>query len=366
MTRVMQVGVGGFGEIWLDALRGLDGTARIAALVDRDPIALEAAAARAGVALRHCFTELDAALAAGLADVAVVVVPPEAHRAVAVDCLEAGVPVLVEKPLAGTRADCLALVETAQRTGLELAVSQNYRYRRPMETARRVIASGRLGAIGQGRVEFRHHYDFRGTFRETMEQPLVLDMAVHHFDLIRFVCGLEATRVHAHTWNPPWSQFVHDASAVCVFEMETGAHVVYEGSWHPRGQFTDWNCRWLLECERGYLRVDRDRVLMSADTDPHAPPEPGDEVEIPLVPLARQDQAAVLTDFVAAVAEGRPAPTTATDNLRTIEMVLGAVEAARAGGDVALDSHGVGSVGDGLRHQRGATGPARRDRGRDR
>jgi predicted dehydrogenase len=336
MTRVMQVGVGGFGEIWLDALRGLDGTARIAALVDRDPIALEAAAARAGVALRHCFTELDAALAAGLADVAVVVVPPEAHRAVAVDCLEAGVPVLVEKPLAGTRADCLALVETAQRTGLELAVSQNYRYRPPMETARRVIASGRLGAIGQGRVEFRHHYDFRGTFRETMEQPLVLDMAVHHFDLIRFVCGLEATRVHAHTWNPPWSQFAHDASAVCVFEMETGAHVVYEGSWHPRGQFTDWNCRWLVECEGGYLRLDRDRVTICEGADPHRPRGPDEEVELPLERLARHDQAAVLLDFLAAVGAGRAAPTTAVDNLRSLEMVFAATESADAGRPVAV------------------------------
>jgi predicted dehydrogenase len=338
MTRVMQVGVGGFGDTWLEALQQLDGTARIGALVDRDPAALEAAAARAGVDLRHCFTDLEVALAAGLADMALVVVPPEAHRAVAVECLEAGLPVLVEKPLAGTRADCLALVEAAQRTGRELAVSQNYRYRRPIETARRVLASGRLGALGQGRVEFRLHYDFRGTFREHMEHPLVLDMAVHHFDLIRFVSGLEATRVNAHTWNPPWSQFANDASAVCLFEMETGARIVYEGSWHPRGQFTDWNCRWLLECEHGYLIVDRDRVALSADTDPHAPPEPGHELEVPLAPLALEDQAAVLTDFIAAVSAGRPAPTTATDNLRTIEMVLGAVEAARNGGDVVLDA----------------------------
>jgi predicted dehydrogenase len=338
MTRVLQVGVGGFGATWLAALRELDGSARIGALVDRDPVALEAAAARAGVDLRHCFTDLDAALAAGLADMALVVVPPAAHRSVAVDCLEAGLPVLVEKPLAGTREDCLALVETARRTGRELAVSQNYRYRRPMETARSVLASGRLGALGQGRVEFRLHYDFRGTFRERMEHPLLLDMAVHHFDLIRFVSGLEATRVSAHTWNPPWSQFAHDASAVCVFEMDTGARIVYDGSWHPRGQFTDWNCRWLLECEHGYLLVDRDRVALSAGTDPHAPPEPGAELEVPLAPLALENQAAVLADFIAAVAAGSPAPTTATDNLRTIEMVLGAVEAARNGGDVALDA----------------------------
>ena len=130
---------------------------------------------------------------------------------------------LVEKPLAGTREDCLALVETARRLGRELAVSQNYRYRPVIETARRVIASGRLGAIGQAQVDFRIHHDFRGTFRESMADPLILDMAVHHFDLIRFVTGLEPRRVAATSWNPPWSQFGGDASArVRVHDGRTG------------------------------------------------------------------------------------------------------------------------------------------------
>ena len=159
------------------------------------PAALDAARALTGVPADRCHTDLEAALAAAGADVAVAVVPPAAHREVATRCLEAGLPVLVEKPLAGTREDCLALVETAQRLGRELAVSQNYRYRRVIETARQVIASGRLGAIGQAQVDFRIHHDFRGTFRESMDDPLIVDMAVHHFDLIRFVTGLEASRV---------------------------------------------------------------------------------------------------------------------------------------------------------------------------
>jgi predicted dehydrogenase len=328
VTRVLQVGVGGFGAVWL---RALAGEAVLDALVDRDPAALEAAAATTGVPLERCFTDLDAALAANGAEMALVVVPPDSHRPVAARCLEAGLPVLVEKPLAGTREDALALVEVARRTGLELAVSQNYRYRPVIETARRVLGSGRLGALGQARVEFRVHHDFRGTFRQSMRHPLLLDMAVHHFDLIRFVTGLEPRSVAAWSWNPPWSQFEHDASSVCLFSMDGGAKVVYDASWHPRAQFTDWNCRWLLECERGYMVVDRDRVTVREDPDPHAVRPPGDEVEVPLAALAREDQAAVVAEFMRAVRAGEPAPTTAADNLRTLEMVLGAVEAADGG-----------------------------------
>jgi predicted dehydrogenase len=333
-TRILQVGVGGFGATWLRALRN---EVEIGALVDVDPVAIEEAAALTGVDLDRCYTDLDAALSVARADVALIVVPPEAHRAVATRCLEAGLPVLVEKPLAGTRQDCEALVAAAERTGRELAVSQNYRYRPVMETARRVLASGLLGPIGQARVEFRLHHDFRGTFRESMEHPLLLDMAVHHFDLIRFVCGLEPRSVAARTWNPPWSQFAGDACAACVFDMESGARVVYDGCWHPRSQSTDWNCRWLVDCEGGVLTIDRDRVAIAEGADPHRPLEPGDEQEIPLVELADGDQAAVLRDFMAAVRDGRPAPTTAADNLRSLEMVFAAVDAAGSGREVAID-----------------------------
>jgi predicted dehydrogenase len=305
--------------------------------VDREPAALDAAAASTGVPRERCFTDLDAALAANGADMALVVVPPSDHRPVAARCLEAGLPVLVEKPLAGTREDAVALVEAARRSGRELAVSQNYRYRPVIETARQVVASGRLGALGQARVEFRHHFDFRGTFRESMPHPLLLDMAVHHFDLIRFVTGLEPRSVAAWTWNPPWSQFEGDASAVCVFAMDGGARVVYEASWHPRAQFTDWNCRWLLEFEGGYMVVDRDRVTMREDADPHAVRAPGDgAVDVPLTALPLEDQAAVAAAFMRAVRAGEPAPTTAADNLRSLEMVLGAVEAAELGREVEL------------------------------
>ena len=62
--------------------------------------------------------------------------------------------------------------------------------------------------------------------------------------------------------------------------------------------------------------------------DVHRPGTAAEEEVVPLVTLARTDQAAVLVDFAAALREGRPAATNAADNLRTVEMVLGAVESA--------------------------------------
>jgi predicted dehydrogenase len=345
MIRVLQIGAGGFGAVWLHALATLRGDAELIGLVDLAPEILEAAGDSVGVPPAARFTEIGAALSADRADMALVVVPPEAHREVATACLQAGLPVLVEKPLAGRWDDCLALVESAAHAQRELAVSQNYRYRPVIETARRVLASGRLGAIGQAHVQFWLHHDFRGTFREAMEHPLILDMAVHHFDLIRYVTGLEPRSVAAQTWNPPWSQFAGDASANCTFTMDNGARVVYTASWHPRGQMTDWNCVWRVEAERGYLVLDRDEVRVYEGDDPHRPGSADEEQRVPLVELAHSDQAAVLMDFADAVRARRPAPTTARDNLRSIEMVFAAAQAANTGAAVTLN--GVGEAGSG-------------------
>src|SRR4030095_551692 len=91
--KVLQVGAGGFGRTWLDAL-ATEPTTQQVALVDQDPAAL--------VDGIPGFPDLDAELRRTEADDARVVVPPNAHREVAERCLAAGVPVLVEKPLAGT------------------------------------------------------------------------------------------------------------------------------------------------------------------------------------------------------------------------------------------------------------------------
>ena len=207
-------------------------------------------------------------------------------------------------------------------------MSQNYRYRPVIETARRVLASGELGEIGQAQVDFRIHHDFRGSFRERMEQPLILDMAVHSFDLIRFVTGLEMADVRARTWNPPWSQFEGDASALVLFTMDSGARVAYNGSWHPRGQFTDWNCRWLIECAGGYLTLDRDVVKVyrgATSTIPGRPPRRRSSRSWRSNGPTRRRCS--WTSRTRSATTG-PAPTNAADNLRTVEMVLAAVEAA--------------------------------------
>lgn len=320
----LQIGVGGFGGTWLKTIS--KSQHRLAALVDVKPESLAKASAEYNVPAERCFSDLAQALAAVQIDAAVVVTPPAFHRAPVETLLERGIPVISEKPMAETMADCRAMVATHRRTGVEYTVSQNYRWAPAPMTARRLIGEGKLGTIGQMRFDFWLGAAFKGTFRETMDQPLIVDMAIHHCDLIRYVTGLDAVSASASSWNVPWSAFQKDSSACCVYAMSNGARVVYDGSWSAHGNHTNWSGDWLIEGTLGALRHSHGKLWLS-----EAPPQVWAKTPFEWKEIANDTplllgQEYVLDDFTRAVAERRPTATTCTDNLNSVGMVFAALD----------------------------------------
>jgi predicted dehydrogenase len=102
MVKLIQVGIGGMGNTWLNAVKASD-EASYAALVEINPATADAQAEKHGLDRARIFGSLDDALAAGKADGVIVVTPPQTHRDIAVAAMRAGLPVLSEKPLADTR-----------------------------------------------------------------------------------------------------------------------------------------------------------------------------------------------------------------------------------------------------------------------
>jgi predicted dehydrogenase len=144
--RVVQVGLGAFGWGWLPIVRAADGV-ELAGVVDLSPEARARALAEHGVECGACFATLGEAVAGLGFDAALVVTPPETHRAVAEEALAAGRHVLVEKPLATSLDDARALVAAAETAGRILMVSQNYRYRRPALAVREAIRGNLIGDL---------------------------------------------------------------------------------------------------------------------------------------------------------------------------------------------------------------------------
>jgi predicted dehydrogenase len=179
--RFIHVGVGGFGQCWVRALKD-NKNAKVVGLVDVKDEALRKACEIGGYSKDLRFKSLEEALKNLKADAVVSSTP---HRHDVVTAMNAGLDVISEKPMADTMASCKAMARAAAETGRIYVVSQNYRYSPPMWTLANVMRSGKLGAIGQVKLDFFMGVDFGGGFRHEMPFPVIIDMSIHHFDLIR-------------------------------------------------------------------------------------------------------------------------------------------------------------------------------------
>jgi predicted dehydrogenase len=170
-----------------------------------------------------------------------------------------------------------------------------------------------------------------------MEHPLLIDMANHHFDTIRCVLGQEPVGVEAIGWNPGWSRFQGIASAVVVFDYASGLRLVYDGSWHTIDvDMTSNACDWRIECEHGVIACKQEVVYEGKQGN-----SPTGTTGIPLQPsemlvMPVQHQAYLLHEFIHAISDSKPPETTGRDNLNTMKMVFGAVEAVNTGKYIKL------------------------------
>ena len=119
--------------------------AEATAVADPDPERRRLAAERFGV--RHTFADVDELLAAVELDGAIVGTGPMLHHPLAARLLDAGVHVLVEKPMTIEPADAHDLVERAQRRGVELLVGYAWHYNAHVQAAREAIAAERIGQV---------------------------------------------------------------------------------------------------------------------------------------------------------------------------------------------------------------------------
>jgi predicted dehydrogenase len=330
--RVIQVGVGGFGNVWLNCLKS-DKRVTIAALVDVSTETLERARVSAGCNAKICYSSYEKALREVRADAVVCVTPPQFHRKQVVAALKAGFHVISEKPMATTPADCAAMLRVAKETGKTYVVSQNYRFSPQMYTLASLVKRGVIGTVGQVRIDFWKGFDFHGGFRHSMEYPVLVDMSIHHFDLLRFITGLNAVAVRGQAWNPPWSNYRGDCSSSMVFEMHNGCRAVYNASWCAKGSFCDWNGNWSIEGGRGTLTYDNGNILLHKMKSLY---EIRTSKPVATKVIKKTGQAFVLDDFIRSIAEGRRPQTDVFDNIHSVSMVFAAVQAARTGKRVRI------------------------------
>lgn len=337
--RIIQVGLGFWGADWADVVATNDRT-ELVGLVDISETALKNVGDRIGLAPERRFTSFSEAIKSVKADAALVVVPPHIHEAVSLEAIAAGLHVMVEKPFTTSIAASQRVIDAARVADRMVMVTQSFRFRRGPRTVKRLIEEGALGTIESVYGRYFKDAAFDG-FRVEMDEPLIVDMSIHHFDYIRGIFGLEPATVRARSFNPSWSRFAGNASANVQFTTTDGAEISYVGSWHARRPTTSWDGAWEIHGTHASLSWDFNRVVLF----PHgnligetvfrtgALERENDALEIPLDSLQYEERLGTIDEFIAAVSEGRQPETWGGDNIRSLGLVLAAVESTKRDGE---------------------------------
>ena len=323
--KVVQIGVGSFARTWRVGLAEIPGL-EVVGLVDVDRDALSEARAHFHLPKERCFVNPHQDWYEQLgADLIIDSTPHPFHYENAMRAFRSGMHVLVVKPMSNDYSSARVMVSEAERNGKKLVVAQQIRFFAPCLRLRDYIAQGLIGETAYASVDA--FFGRQGPVREKWFQPypLLVEAAIHHFDLMRWILGQDVVAVQADAWNMPWNDHLWGKkSACCIFRTANDARIVF------RGLATDqaseaYPGAWVVEGTSGILRMRGGQIWLG---DERIWPEDG--AAVPRLDLAALN-AEVLRQAVDYLGGGAEPSITGRDNLRSLSMVFGAIRAAEQG-----------------------------------
>jgi predicted dehydrogenase len=303
----------------------------LVACVDASPEALKAACDAGVVTPRQCYSSITDAVKDKEVDAVLVTTDGAHHGDIVRAALRAGKHVLVEKPFVLSVAEAQELIDEAAALDRTLMVSQNYRFFPAVRAAQDMVKSQQLGQLVHVDVDFRR-LGRRSGRHVRWRHPLLLDMGIHHFDLMRAVLGREPRTVDCRAWNPQWSGYSDPPAASAIVDFGDGVTVSYRGNYLYPGEPTAWAGEWLMQFELGTVmwtsRGDLS-TLRSAEGDVvsvYRPETPPDRITLPKLELL--DRAGALDAFTRALASGTTPESAAAENLGSVALACAAIRSA--------------------------------------
>jgi len=190
MLKVAVIGVGSMGRNHARVYSELP-EAELVAVADADGQVADRVASQFGV---KAYADYRQMLEVECPQVVSIAVPTALHEEVATAALRAGAHVLVEKPIAATLEEGQRLIELAKRMSRQLMVGHIVRFNPAMQALKQKLADGELGRIFQ--IFCRRAGPFPARIRDV---GVVIDLAPHDVDVMRFLTGLDPIRVFAET-----------------------------------------------------------------------------------------------------------------------------------------------------------------------
>jgi len=257
-----------------------------------------------------------------------ITVPTSEHENVASFCLEQGVHVLIEKPIAATVDEGRRLIALAEKMEKQLMVGHIIRFNPAMQSLKKRLENGDAGKIFQ--VFCRRAGPFPARIRDV---GVVVDLAPHDVDIMRFLTGKDPKRVFAET-----EQRIHTDHEDLLFGLlrfPGGITGALEINWLTPTKMRET----LVLGEKGLFRVDD----LMQDLYFYENPQANGELWSPFrtirgvsegsmtrFSIKRQEPLkAELEAFVSAVGNGDPVPVSGQDGLQALRISLALVESGK-------------------------------------
>jgi UDP-N-acetylglucosamine 3-dehydrogenase len=215
VLKVAVVGAGAMGRNHVRVLSELDRT-ELVAVVDKVPEVREAIRASTGC---QTFEHVEEVIAAGI-DAAVVALPTVHHHATVLQLIEAGIHVLVEKPIAATVAEARDMIQASVARGVVLTVGHVERFNPAVGVLRAALGDEQITSIAISRV---------GPFPPRVtDVGIVIDLGVHDIDLIRWLARSEIVDSQSLLTR---ARGGHEDIAFLQFRLATGALAHINTNW---------------------------------------------------------------------------------------------------------------------------------------
>lgn len=317
----------------------------IAGYFDQMPERAEALSAAYG---GKVYPTMDSVLADPAIDAVSVCVANTFHRDATIRALEAGKHVLCEKPMATTWADCVAMAETARRTGKRLMIGMNQRLAPAHLKAREILDSGIMGRVLTFSTAFGHagpeKWSIAGSNatwffrRDAAAMGVIGDLGIHKMDVMCYLMGHKPDSVYCklatlHKTFPDGTPIDVDDNAVVIFTFPGGTVGTATLSWTYYGQETNAT---ILACEKGtlWLYSDPRYALVRRMED-------GAVEQLALEPMQtnrdkKQAASRVIDCFVEGILTGRPTVLDVENVMPAMETVFACLASAETGHQTML------------------------------
>jgi predicted dehydrogenase len=308
---------------------------RCVAVCDRERGRAEALAAARGVP--RAYEDASEMLRVERPDFLDVITEPPSHGPLVRLAAGAGVPVICQKPMAPTLAECEDLVAACRAAGIPFAIHENWRWQAPLRGVKELLDEGAIGRPFRARIDFLSGFDvFANQPGLRLDERFILaDMGCHLFDLARCYFG-EAESVYCRTTRVrPEIRGEDTASAVLAMDdgrATVAVNMAYAGTPLERECFPETLV--FIEGDRGSIEAAPGcdvRVTTAAGTRSIRFVPPEYSWANPDYAVVHSSMVACQADLLRAIRTGTPAETDAADNLRTMRLVEAAYESAASG-----------------------------------